>query len=52
MGPEIDGFIRWSEQYDLYCKMRFFGDMIAKENYTAEKSSGSVALRIFTDTAR
>ena len=37
--PEIDGFIRWSEQYDLYCKMRFFGDMIAKENFTAERSS-------------
>ena len=37
--PEIDGFIRWSEQYDLYCKMRFFGDMITKENYTAERSS-------------
>ena len=37
--PEIDEFIRWSEQYDLYCKMRFFGDMIAKENYTAERSS-------------
>ena len=37
--PEIDEFIRWSEQYDLYCKMRFFGDMIAKENYMAEKSS-------------
>ena len=33
--PEIDEFIRWSEQYDLYCKMRFFGDMIAKENFTA-----------------
>ena len=37
--PEIDEFIRWSEQYDLYCKMRFFGDMIAKENYTAERCS-------------
>ena len=37
--PEIDEFIRWSEQYDLHCKMRFFGDMIAKENYTAERSS-------------
>ena len=36
---EIDEFIRWSEQYDLYCKMRFFGDMIAKENFMAEKSS-------------
>ena len=37
--PEIDEFIRWSEQYDLYCKMRFFGDMIAKENFMAQKSS-------------
>jgi len=37
--PEIDDFIRWSERYDLYCKMRFFGDMIAKEASTAEKSS-------------
>ena len=37
--PEINEFIRWSEQYDLYCKMRFFGDMIAKENYTAQRSS-------------
>ena len=37
--PEIDEFIRWSEQYDLYCKMRFFGDMIAKENFMAEKRS-------------
>ena len=37
--PEIDEFIRWSEQYDLYCKMRFFGDMIAKENFMAQKNS-------------
>ena len=37
--PEIENFIRWSERYDLYCKMRFFGDMIAKEASTAEKSS-------------
>ena len=37
--PEMDDFIRWSERYDLYCKMRFFGDMIAKEASTAEKSS-------------
>ena len=36
---EIEEFVRWSEQYDLYCKMRFFGDMIAKENYTAQRSS-------------
>ena len=37
--PEIDEFIRWSERYDLYCKMRFFGDMIARENSAGEKSS-------------
>ena len=37
--PEMEDFIRWSERYDLYCKMRFFGDMIAKEASTAEKSS-------------
>ena len=37
--PEIEDFIRWSERYDLYCKMRFFGDMIAKEASTAEKCS-------------
>ena len=37
--PEIDDFIRWSERYDLWCKMRFFGDMIAKEMNSAEKSS-------------
>ena len=28
--PEIEDFIRWSERYDLYCKMRFFGDAIKK----------------------
>ena len=37
--PEMDDFIRWSERYDLYCKMRFFGDMIARENSVGEKSS-------------
>ena len=36
---EMDDFIRWSERYDLYCKMRFFGDMIARENSAGEKSS-------------
>ena len=30
--PEIDEFIRWSERYDLYCKMRFFGDAITLDN--------------------
>ena len=37
--PEIEDFIRWSERYDLYCKMRFFGDAIKRANDTGEKSS-------------
>ena len=37
--PEIGEFIRWSERYDLYCKMRFFGDAIKRANDTGEKSS-------------
>ena len=37
--PEIDEFIRWSERYDLYCKMRFFGDAIKRANDTGENSS-------------
>ena len=28
----VDDFIRWSLQYDLWCKMQFFGDDIAKAN--------------------
>ena len=37
--PEIEEFIRWSESYDLWCKMIFFGAGIAKANETGEKSS-------------
>ena len=37
--PEIGEFIRWSERYDLYCKMRFFGDAIKRANFSNEKSS-------------
>ena len=37
--PEIDEFIRWSERYDLYCKMRFFGDAIARAEDEGVKSS-------------
>ena len=37
--PEIDEFIRWSESYDLWCKMIFFGAGIAKANETGEKSN-------------
>ena len=36
---EIEDFVRWSERYDLYCKMRFFGDAIAKANDEGVKSS-------------
>ena len=37
--PEIEEFIRWSESYDLWCKMIFFGAGIAKANETGEKSN-------------
>ena len=37
--PEIEEFIRWSEQYDLYCKMRFFEDGIKTASMSAEKST-------------
>ena len=37
--PEIEEFIRWSEQYDLYCKMRFFEDSIKTASTSAEKST-------------
>ncbi len=36
---EIADFIRWSERYDLWCKMRFFGDAIAKADVEGVKSS-------------
>ena len=37
--PEIEDFIRWSERYDLYCKMRFFGDAIKKAERDADQES-------------
>ena len=37
--PEIVDFIRWSERYDLYCKMRFFGDAIKKAEIEGEQES-------------
>ena len=37
--PEIDEFIRWSEQYDLWCKMRFFADAIEKSEMVGSKST-------------
>ena len=37
--PEIDDFIRWSERYDLWCKMRFFEEDIQKANNVGEHSN-------------
>ena len=37
--PEIEDFIRWSEHYDLYCKMRFFGDAIRKAEQECDQES-------------
>ena len=37
--PEISDFIRWSERYDLYCKMRFFGDAIKKAMREGDQES-------------
>ena len=51
--PEIDEFIRWSEQYDLYCKMRYFGESIARMEDEGEKSSKrgpSNLLQLLPDT--
>ena len=36
---EIEDFIRWSERYDLYCKMRFFGDAIKKAELECDQES-------------
>ena len=50
---EIDEFIRWSEQYDLYCKMRYFGESIARMEDEGEKSSKrgpSNLLQLLPDT--
>ena len=37
--PEIEDFIRWSERYDLWCKMRFFEEDIQKANSVGEHSN-------------
>ena len=37
--PEIEDFIRWSERYDLWCKMRFFEEDILKANNVGEHSN-------------
>ena len=37
--PEIEDFVRWSERYDLWCKMRFFEEDIQKANNVGEHSN-------------
>ena len=47
--PEIEDFIRWSERYDLYCKMRFFGDAIKKAEREGDQESkkGPISILAF-----
>ena len=33
----IEEFIRWSEQYDLWCKMQFFGEAIDEANGSSQR---------------
>ena len=35
---EIEDFVRWSLQYDLHCKMTFFGEAIENANRGAEET--------------
>ena len=35
--PEIEDFVRWSLEYDLWCKMQFFGPDIEKANDNTER---------------
>lgn len=35
----MEDFIRWSLQYDLWCKMHFFGEAIEEQEYTGIKST-------------
>ena len=37
--PEMEDFICWSEKYDLWCKMKFFGDSIKNVENAGDKSS-------------
>ena len=37
---EIEEFVRWSLQYDMYCKMTFFGEAIEQANRSAEELTG------------
>ena len=35
--PEMEEFVQWSLQYDLWCKMHFFGAAIEEQEYAGEK---------------
>ena len=35
---EIEDFVRWSLQYDMHCKMTFFGEAIENANRSAEET--------------
>ena len=37
---EIEDFVRWSLQYDLHCKMTFFGEAIENANRSADEQTG------------
>ena len=39
-GREIEEFVRWSLQYDMYCKMLFFGEAIENANRSADEQTG------------
>ena len=35
--PEMEDFVRWSLQYDMWCKMHFFGEAIEEQEYAGER---------------
>ena len=35
----FNDFIRWSKEYDLYCKMAFFGDLIEESERATQKTN-------------
>ena len=37
---EIEEFVRWSLQYDMYCKMTFFGEAIENANRSTDEQTG------------
>ena len=34
---EMEDFVRWSLQYDMWCKMHFFGEAIEEQEYAGER---------------